>query len=999
MGGSDHGSESAPADPDFRKLFESAPGLFLVLAPNFRIVGVTDAYLAATMTRREDIVGRGLFEVFPDNPDDIGATGEGNLRRSLENALRTRKPDAMALQKYDIRRPESEGGGFEVRYWSPVNVPVLDQAGEPSLIIHRVEDVTEFVRIKASEGAREEEARELRGRADAMRAELLRRAEEVVAARRSLAERKQSEERMQALIEAMPDGVLAVDAGGRIRFANSRAESLHGRGRAELIGLPLDDLFAARAGEVRERLEGRSDSELLELRARRRDGGEFPADVAFGRVGNGEGPMAIAVVRDASERLRAQQAARAADRQLRDTLDRMIESAQTVGRDWRYLYLNDAAVQKARRPREEMIGRTVMEVFPGFETTDLFATMRQCMEDGVARHVEFEFAYLDGSTAWFEHSIQPVPEGLFVLSLEITERKRAEEGLRRANARAREQLLRLQLLGEIAKAIAGRHDLRSLFGTVLAHLREHFHVDLGAILHFDRDSDLLVVGGRTDSSPGGDIAPSLRVGFTSPLGANGLRECVGGKTVHVPRLSPDNKGVLGELAHAGLGSAAAAPLGSAAAAPLGGAGRDAALGVLLVARLAPDAFTSADCEFLAQLGEHVAVAVSQVRLLEDLRRAGDELREAQTRMTQQERLRAMGEMASGIAHDINNALSPVALHCEMLLESGELSDHGRRSLGIILGATENAARTIAGLRHFYRAAEEAPVSARVGLNDIVAEVVELSRPRWKDIPQQGGVRVALVQELSPDRPEFPGWDGDVRNALTNLVFNAVDAMPGGGTIVVRTRATPTHAVLEVADTGTGMDERTRRRCLEPFFTTKGERGTGLGLAMVYGVMKRHEGLIDIESEIGRGTAIRLSFPLRGHAAPAPRDGDDLLRPLRSLRILYVDDDDLLRESLAALLERDGHAVTQAESGARALELCAGPGRFDVVVTDLGMPGMDGRELAAALAARSPNLPIILLTGWGSHMVAEAQSMKEFVAVLAKPPRAAEVRGALAKACG
>src|SRR5262245_19759767 len=164
-------SPSIPSS-DFRSLFESAPGLYLVLTPDLRIAAVTDAYLRATMTRREQILGRGVFEVFPDNPADPQADGVSNLRASLERALRERVPDAMAVQKYDVRRPEAEGGGFEERYWSPQNTPVLGPDGEVRYIVHRVEDVTEFIRLRQAGAAQREQAAELRTRAGQMEAEI-----------------------------------------------------------------------------------------------------------------------------------------------------------------------------------------------------------------------------------------------------------------------------------------------------------------------------------------------------------------------------------------------------------------------------------------------------------------------------------------------------------------------------------------------------------------------------------------------------------------------------------------------------------------------------------------------------------------------------------------------------------------------------------------------------------------------------------------------------------
>lgn len=173
-----------PARPDFRTLFEASPGLYLVLHPDLTIVAVSDAYLRATMTRREEILGRGLFDVFPDNPDDPSATGTRNLRASLQQVIQNRAPDPMAVQKYDIRRPESEGGGFEERFWSPVNSPVLGSSGELLYIIHRVEDVTEFVRLKQLGSEQRKLADELQSRAASMEMEVYLRAQEVQEANR-----------------------------------------------------------------------------------------------------------------------------------------------------------------------------------------------------------------------------------------------------------------------------------------------------------------------------------------------------------------------------------------------------------------------------------------------------------------------------------------------------------------------------------------------------------------------------------------------------------------------------------------------------------------------------------------------------------------------------------------------------------------------------------------------------------------------------------------------
>jgi signal transduction histidine kinase/DNA-binding response OmpR family regulator len=215
--------ESALPEPDFRALFEAAPGLYLVLDPTLRIVAASDAYLAATMTKRNDILDRDLFDVFPDNPDDVGATGVSNLRASLERVLAHRAPDTMAVQKYDIRRPVEEGGGFEVRYWSPVNSPVLDEDKHIAYIIHRVEDVTEFVRLKELGSEQEAVTTELRDRTEKMEAEILRRSKGLQEANKEL---RRLAAIKRAVLDATLDGIAFVNADGDMVLMNAAQERL-----------------------------------------------------------------------------------------------------------------------------------------------------------------------------------------------------------------------------------------------------------------------------------------------------------------------------------------------------------------------------------------------------------------------------------------------------------------------------------------------------------------------------------------------------------------------------------------------------------------------------------------------------------------------------------------------------------------------------------------------------------------------------------------------------
>jgi len=290
------------------------------------------------------------------------------------------------------------------------------------------------------------------------------------------------------------------------------------------------------------------------------------------------------------------------------------------------------------------------------------------------------------------------------------------------------------------------------------------------------------------------------------------------------------------------------------------------------------------------------------------------------------------------------------------------------------------------------------------LNRLVGHVLDLTRARWNDQPQQRGVMIKLQTELAGDLPAIRGTENEIRDALTNLIFNAVDAMPEGGTLVVRTMAwiEPTggrRVRLEVHDSGVGMDEETRSRCLEPFFSTKGERGSGLGLAMVYGMAQRHGAELQIDSSPGHGTCFALVFPALAPAAVSSTGSTAEARVVQPSRILVIDDDPVLLRSLTDVLESDRHSVTAADGGQAGIDAFLrahqGSEPFAVVITDLGMPYVDGRRVAAAIKATSPTTPVILLTGWGRRMEAENDKPDHIDRLLSKPPKLSELRTALA----
>ncbi|HEV2455017.1 MAG TPA: ATP-binding protein [Verrucomicrobiae bacterium] len=390
----------------------------------------------------------------------------------------------------------------------------------------------------------------------------------------------------------------------------------------------------------------------------------------------------------------------------------------------------------------------------------------------------------------------------------------------------------------------------------------------------------------------------------------------------------------------------------------------------------------------------------QVRLAAGLQTAYDELRRTQQVVVQQERLRALGQMASGIAHDINNALSPITAYSELLLGKRNISPETTREyLQAINKSGVDIAHIVARMREFYRRREDSEPLAKVSINEIVKEVIGLTRPRWRDVCQREGVSINIKSEFEDNMPRILGDPSELREALINLIFNSLDAMPYGGTIHLITRSVNRPAVkdegdralqVEVRDDGVGMDEKTRRRCLEPFFSTKIQRGgSGLGLAMVYGMMQRHDGTIDIESAPGKGTSVRLTFPFRKDAQKVAEDEIHEENSERALRILCIDDEKHVLQLLTNCLSPFGHRVTTAPNGQDGLELFRAAKSentpFQAVITDLGMPGFDGRQVARAIKGESPDTPVIMLTGWGSEIREGKEKISEVDVVIEKPP--------------
>ena len=401
---------------------------------------------------------------------------------------------------------------------------------------------------------------------------------------------------------------------------------------------------------------------------------------------------------------------------------------------------------------------------------------------------------------------------------------------------------------------------------------------------------------------------------------------------------------------------------------------------------------------------------------EKLRLAREGLRLAQESGLQRERLQALGQMSRGIAHDINNALTPILGYSNLLLQdTSRLPPDAVNYIRSIKRAGEKVSQSVACIRDFYRNREGRDLLLALDLNGIADGAIEETLARWRELPQSASLKMDMDTQLEPSLPKVMGRQEELRDAIKELILNGLEAMPEGGMCRLRTGMRPAasgasgvrhaeHVFLEVSDTGIGMDPETRKRCLEPFYSTKENHGAkGLGLSKVFGIMQRYGGEIEIETRPGKGTTVCLMFPtvhtggteMMFLAARAPL--------LPRLKILCIDDEPPVLDVLSLLLKDGGHQVEVASDGPSGLAAFraarAKREPFDVVLTDLGMPQMDGRQVAMNVKRESVTTPVIMLTGWGGIMQAENNHPENIDAVLSKPPQVNELIGALHKVTG
>jgi PAS domain S-box-containing protein len=370
-----------------------------------------------------------------------------------------------------------------------------------------------------------------------------------------------------------------------------------------------------------------------------------------------------------------------------------------------------------------------------------------------------------------------------------------------------------------------------------------------------------------------------------------------------------------------------------------------------------------------------------------------EQKQERERAARADKLRALGQLASGVAHDFNNSLAAILGRAQLILRRVK-DDELIRSLGIIVTAAEDAAATVRRIQTFARKSLAAELEL-LDVSSLLRDAIEITRTRWQNEARAEGSNVDVT--LNAEDGLFTlGNASELREVFVNLIVNAVDAMPQGGSLKICCQRNGNRLQLRFADTGTGMKEEVRERVFEPFYTTKGVHGTGLGLAVSYGIIERHQGLISVESKPGKGTTFYIDLPYaESTELSSPEGKPDAHTP--SLSVLVVDDEEFVRETLAEMLVDLDHRVVTVEGGREALEKVSS-GDFDLVFTDLAMPEMDGWETARAIHKSRPGLPVVLVTGYGATAQPPSGELDLVAGIIGKPFDFDQVTGTIARVC-
>jgi PAS domain S-box-containing protein len=853
-----------------------------------------------------------------------------------------------------------------------------------------------------------------------------------------------------AAFAVVDEGLCLLDAQGRVRAANRSWLAMHAQRLEDVVGRDLWEIFPDAPPGLRALHDEARSGKVVDVAAHRvlRDGREawFRGRIAPVPLAEGTDLLVTAVditeTRRADEERRkapASEVPRSTEALLRSALDGMTEGCQLIGFDWRYLYVNESVTRHGRQAAEDLLGRSMMEVYPGIETTPLFDQLRRCMVDRVSVRMENEFVYADGSSAWFDIRIQPRPEGLFVLSIDITDRKRDAEALRalRDELAAVVEACKVPI---IAADIQGNVLLWSgaaerVFGWSAAEV----HGKPPPCVPEDKREE---VAAFRRSVPGGGTLDNF---VTERCDRDGRRIPMSVSTAPLRGASGEAKGLvvvlfdlteqetlrralveseqrfkatfevspiamllcrasdrrivevnraflqLSSLAREAVIGHEGFPLASSPSdfdAFWGGITRH---GRMAEAALAFRTGDGKEGEALAS-GERILVGGEAFVLLivQDV----TERRRAEQALRQAQKTEALGRLAGGVAHDFNNLLSVIRGYASLATDKTNALDPLRDDLLEIEKAGQRATELTTQLLAFSR---QQILQPRV--IDLNRSLVSMDRMLRRLLGEDIELRTLPDRSLWHVRAD----SGQVEQIIMNLAVNARDAMPDGGRLTIETAnrelddrhigrhpaaRTGPHVMLAVSDSGSGMDKATQAKIFEPFFTTKEVgKGTGLGLSTVLGIVEQSGGSIDVYSELGVGTTFKVYFPRCDRQPDVARERTTISPGGQAGEtILLVEDEAQLRHLVEVILTRKGYKVIAAPNPAEALVVGERfEGKIHLLLTDVVMPGMNGRQLADRLTGSRPDLKVLYMSGYTANVVVQHGSTASGTSAFVQKP--------------
>ncbi len=666
----------------------------------------------------------------------------------------------------------------------------------------------------------------------------------------------------------------------------------------------------------------------------------------------------------------------ATDNRLRETLARYralvddINEVYIVVRGQYIVFANQRCAELLGKPVEELNGCSFWQFIPP-ESQDITRRVYQATMRGEAVPETWETTLLsqEGRKApvevRFKRIIYEGRPAYALLVRDVSARKKAEEEIIQRNKR-------LEVIGELTKIIGSRLDFRDIY--------QAFTSEIKKIIDFDRASIALIDGDKLRFfAVSGEVKTGLGEGDVIPLAGSTTEWVMKQGTSNIEAdFTQDTKFSIDEahLLASGLRSAIRVPLFS----------KGEVFGTFNLTSRHANAYGDTEREILEQLAGQIATAVEnsllfiQIREREnELSKAYGELKAAHDLMVQSESLRALGEMASGVAHDFNNMLSVMLGRAQLALGIAK-DPRVVRDLRIIEQSAIDGAKTVRRLQDFARVRVDREFEV-VELSEVVRDALQMVEPRRLERQELDGINIEISSKVNKMTP-VEGDSAELREVLTNIVLNAMDAMPQGGKITIRSKTENKSVILSIADTGVGIPDDIKGRLFDPFFTTKAPGGLGMGLSVAYGIINRHGGSISVDSAVGKGTTFHIRLPVATDA------GRKLLLPeeptsIKRASILLIEDDPQTNEVLRLMLERLGHEVTGFSSAKRAVETLD-KGDYDVVITDMGMQEMSGRDVARAVKEKKPETSVILITGWGTQLDPEELKRVGIDGVISKP---------------